>query len=379
MSNKRLLDRYVSSKSCANTIDLGTMPNSLLPHASADMFFDMVRDSSRFLQAIREVRTTDCKGVIHRLNLGEIVTEGASATNCFSLNSPLESQLTYELAKYRSGFTVSSDLLRCNIEKERLVETLMNQFRTRIGRDLERASIMGDERLPMGQGQSKMNNLFGMNDGFLRLLGSAAPAENVIDAQGAGLSSELLFAINNRVPIDYMGDIADYKLICGPRLYNAWAQSLTSRETALGDAAILSGGLYRPLGESVFYVPNWPENLDLGGGETTGTTLVFSPLSNFIYFLGMDLTLERERVPRCDHWEYTMYTLADFMVELPEMVVVVKNVDICGEPWTGCASGYGLENHNPASLATGYERKSIEWNESFVTTPCGHSNRRRVL
>jgi hypothetical protein len=349
MSTQRLLDRYVSQKSCSGSIDLGTLPNSLLPHEHADRFFDMVRDSSKLLQNIREVRTDACKGVIHRLNLGEIVSEGASATSCFSLNSPTESQLTYELTKYRSGFTIGSDLLSCNIEKGRLVETLLNQFRTRIARDMERTSIMGDESLPMGQGQSKMNNLFGQNDGFLKLLESAVPEENIIDADGAGLSTDLLYAINNRVPIDYMGDLADYRFVCGPRLYNRWAQGLTSRETSLGDAATLAGGLYRPLGDQVFWVPNWPENLDLGASETDGTTLLFTPLSNMIYFVGMDVNIERERVPRCDHWEYTMHWKADFMWELPEMVVMVKNLRVCGTPYDECQSGYGLTNHNPLS------------------------------
>jgi len=338
-----------SQKSCQPVIDLGTIPNSLMPAQYADRFFDLVRDTSKFLQNIREVRTDTCKGVIPRLNLGEIVSEGAYATNCFSLNSPIESQLSYELTKYRSGFTVTSDLLRCNIEKERLVETLLRQFQARVSRDMERASIMGDESLVMGPAQSKMNNLFGQNDGYLRLLESAVPAENVIDAAGAGLSTELLFAIHNRVPIDYMSDIADYKFICGPRLYNQWAQGLVSRDTALGDSAVLSGGLFRPLGDQVFSVPNWPENLNLGANETDGTTLIFSPLANFIYFVGMDLSIERERVPRCDHWEFTMHWLADFMVELPEMVVMVKNLTLCGEPWSGCGIGYGLTNHNPLS------------------------------
>jgi len=348
MSNKRLLDRYMSSqKSCQPVIDLGTIPNSLMPAQYADRFFDLVRDTSKLLQNIREVRTDTCKGVIPRLNLGEIVSEGAYASNCFGLNTPIESQLSYELTKYRSGFTVTSDLLRCNIEKERLVETLLRQFQARVSRDMERAAIMGDERLPMGPAQSKMNNLFGQNDGFLRLLDSAVPAENVIDANGAGLSTELLFAVHNRVPIDYMGDIADYRFITGPRQYNQWAQGLVSRDTALGDSAVLSGGLFKPLGEQVFSVPNWPEQLDLGGGETDGTTLIFSPLSNFIYFVGMDLSIERERVPRCDHWEFTMHWLADFMVELPEMVVMVKNLRLCGEPWTGCSPAYGLTQHNP--------------------------------
>lgn len=349
MSTQRLLDRYISQKSCSGSIDLGTLPNSLLPHEHADRFFDMVRDSSKLLQNIREVRTTSCKGVVHRLNLGEIVSEGASANSCFSLNSPTESQLTYELTKYRSGFTIGSDLLRCNIEKGQLVETLLNQFRTRIARDMERAAIMGDESLPMGQGQSKMNNLFGQNDGFLKLLESAVPEENIIDANGAGLSTDLLYSINNRVPIDYMGDLADYKFICGPRLYNRWAQGLTSRETSLGDAATLAGGLYRPLGDQVFWVPNWPENLDLGASETDGTTLLFTPLSNLIYFTGMDVTIERERVPRCDHWEYTMHWLSDFMVELPEMTVMVRNLRVCGTPYDQCTNGYGLTNWNPLS------------------------------
>jgi len=35
------------------------------------------------------------------------------------------------------------------------------------------------------------------------------------------------------------------------------------------------------------------------------------------------------------------------MVELPEMVVMVKNLRLCGEPWDGCATAYGLQSHNP--------------------------------
>jgi len=44
-----------------------------------------------------------------------------------------------------------------------------------------------------------------------------------------------------------------------------------------------------------------------------------------------------------------MHWLSDFMVELPEMVVMVKNLRVCGTAWDGCESGYGLQSHNPLS------------------------------
>jgi hypothetical protein len=344
--NNPALDRYLTSKSCSNTIGMGTIPNSMMLPEQADRFYDMVRDSSRLLQNIREVRTDVCKGQVHRLNLPEIVSEAASSTSCTSLRTPIESMLSYELVKYRSAFNLTSDVLRCNIQKGTLTDLLLEQFRKRIGRDMERVGIMGDTSLPMGDGQPALNNLLGANDGFLKLLCSCVPEENVIDAAGAGLSTELLFAAHNAVPVDYLNEIGDYKFIVGPRTYNKWAQGLVARETPLGDAAVISGGMFKPLGDGVFMVPNWPENLDLGADETDGTTVIFSPLSNFAYFVGMDLQLERERVPRCDQWEFTMHWLADFMVELPEMVVVIKNLRLCGSPWEGCREPYGLSSHN---------------------------------
>jgi len=340
-------------KGCASPISEATNPNAMMDRVQADRFFDLVRDSSNFLQNIRQMRVTDRKGKFHRLDLGGVVSEGANTTSCPVERRPEDSMITYDLEKYRSAFSITSDMLRYNVEGTQLLDTLLGMFRKRIAVDMERAAVMSDTSVPTGDNQSALNNLIGINDGFIRLLKDSVPASQVIDAAGAGISTDLFFEIQNRIPVEYMSEMDSYRWILGPRMYNKWAQSLITRNTGLGDQVILGGtsGL-NPLGESVFKVNNWPENLDNGAGETDGTYMLYTPLENLIYVTGYDLSIERERKPRCDSWEYTMYWNADFMVENPDMVVLVKNLRLCGTPATGlCSAGTQDANHNPANPA----------------------------
>jgi hypothetical protein len=336
-------------KGCSAPISEATLPNSMMDREQSDRFFDLVRDTSNFLRAIRTMRVDNRKGKFHRLNLGDVVSQGANTTTCPVESRPEESMLTYDLEKYGSFFSITTDMLRYNVEGPQFLDTLMGMFKKQISVDIERASIMGDTGLPVGDGQSKLNNLLGINDGFLRVLKDSVPSSQVIDASGAGLSTELLFEIQNRIPVEYMSEMDQYRWIMGPRMYNRWVQQLTSRATNLGDQIILNGGQnLNPLGESVFRVNNWPENLDNGGGETDGTYLLYTPMENLVYVTGRDLTVERERKPRGDRWEYTMWWEADFMVENPDMVVLVKNLQLCGTPATGiCSAGTQPVSHNP--------------------------------
>jgi len=336
-------------KGCQIPISEATNPNAMLDRTQSDRFFDMVRNTSNLLQNIRTMRVDNRKGKIHRLDLGGVVSQGAHATSCPQESRPTDSMLTYDLEKYGSFFSVKSDFLRYNVEREQVTQTLLGQFQKRIAVDMERAAVMGDTAIPTGDSQSDLNNLLGVNDGFIRLLKSCVPSTQIIDAAGAGISTELLFEIQNRIPVEYLSELDQYRWVLGPRLYNRWVQQLTSRATNLGDQIILSGGQgVNPLGESVFRVNNWPENLDNGGGETDGTYMVYTPLSNLIYVTGRELSIERERKPRCDSFEYTMWWEADFMVENPDMVVLVKNLRLCGTPATGiCSAGTAPVNHNP--------------------------------
>lgn len=336
-------------KGCSAPISEATLPNSMMDREQSDRFFDLVRDSSNLLQNIRTMRVDNRKGKFHRLDLGGVVSQGANTTTCPTESRPEESMITYDLEKYGSFFSVTTDMLNYNVEGPRFLDTLLSMFKKRIAVDIERASVMGDASIAVGDSQSALNNLLGVNDGFIRILKDCVPSSQIIDAAGAGLSTELFFEIQNRIPVEYMSEMDSYKWVLGPRMYNKWAQGLTSRATDLGDRIILGGtaGL-NPLGESVFKVNNWPENLDNGGGETDGTYLLYTPLENLVYVTGRNLTIEQERKPRGDRWEFTMWWEADFMVENPDMVVLVKNLRLCGTPATGiCSAGTQVTNHNP--------------------------------
>ena len=340
-------------KGCTIPISEASNPNAMLDRTQSDRFFDLVRDTSNLLRNIRTMRVDNRKGKIHRLDLGGVVSQGAHTTSCPVESRPTDSALTYDLVKYGSFFSFDSDFVKYNVEREQIVQTVMSQFQKRIAVDMERAAVMGDTSIPTGDNQSGLNNLLGVNDGFIRLLKSCVPSSQVIDAAGAGISTELFFEIQNRIPVEYMSEMDMYRWVMGPRLRNKWVQQLTARATGLGDQVILNHGRgLDPLGDSVFSVNNWPENLDNGGGETDGTYMVYTPLSNLIYVTGRELTIESERNPRCDRWDYTLWWDADFMVENPDMVVLVKNLRLCGTPATGiCSAGSQPVNHNPANPA----------------------------
>jgi hypothetical protein len=46
--------------------------------------------------------------------------------------------------------------------------------------------------------------------------------------------------------------------------------------------------------------------------------------------------MERERVPKCDLDYWVMHWTADFLIEDPNKVILIKNVDVCGTAYDAC-------------------------------------------
>lgn len=320
-----------------SAIDSTSLPNSVLNREQANRFIDLVVNESVLLQNVRVVRTNRNKGEINKLDLGNIVTEGASTTSKATTSVPTESVVTYDCEKYRSAFDLKTDFMEDNIERAGVRNTLLNMFSKRIAIDTELASIEGDNTLTVGDAQTAQNNLLGVNDGFNQILLDRVPAAQQIDASGAAPSKVLYYAMKRAIPSRYRAAKPNYTFVVPSGPYDKWRLDWSDRETAGGDTALSTAGVPGPgpWGINMLEVPLMPEDLTYGTAGTDGSIVYLTPLDNLIYFVQRDITIEFDRQPRADVWEVTIHFRVDFEVENSDLVVIAKNVAMSGNDYTG--------------------------------------------
>jgi hypothetical protein len=319
-----------------SAIDQTSLPNSVLNRKQADRFIDLVVDETVLMKNVRIVRVDQQKGEINKLDLGTIVTEGAHTTSQATTRTPTERVMTYDTEKYRSAFDLKTDFTEDNIEKSGIRDRLLSMFTKRIAIDVELAGINGDETLTTGDSQSAENNLYGVNNGFQRILTGIVPSAQQVDAAGAAPSKRLYYEMKRRIPSRYRAAKPDYVWIMPSGPADKWNLDWSDRETAGGDTALASkfGAMAGPWGIPALEVPLMPENLTYGSAGTDGSQIWLTPLKNLVYFVQRDITIEWDRKPRQDMWEVTIHFRVDFQVENGDLVVLAKNVAMSGNDYT---------------------------------------------
>lgn len=313
-------------------IDESALPNSVLDRQQADRFIDLVVDTSVLLKQIRRVRVDYAKGEINKLDLGAIVTLGASSTTSAKAMTPSDSTVGWDTVKYRSAFDLKTDFIEDNLEGANIRDRLLNMFAKRISIDTEMAAIEGDDDLTTGDIQSDENNLLGANDGFIALLNANVPAAQKVNAAGAACSFKLFYTMKRKIPSRYRVAKPDYRFLVPSSVYDKWTYDTASRVTVGGDAARVGTVPSTPLGTQMVEVPLMPEDLAYGT-LSDATTMWLTPLMNLIWFVQRDITIEWDRVPRSDQWEVTIHFRQDVQVENCAMVVTATNVRAAGSDY----------------------------------------------
>lgn len=332
------ISRLMAAKSCdyVGAISPNSLPNSVMPPEVAKQFIDETVDLSVLVKRVRVLKVDACSGRIPKLNLIGPVTHGASAKSC-PTSTPLdEKTLFYELVKYRSYFEIETDFINCNIEKEAVVNTVENMFKNGIANDSETAAISGDSGLTIGDDASDINNLLGVNDGWMKKLCACLPECNILDAAGASPSAALYFQAKNRIPMKFRKLQNQYRWIASPDVSDHWAYYWTGRDTSGGDSALATGDAPGPLGVKFLPVPLFPNCIPYGSTGDPVSHILLTPPENLIYIIGRQLKMERVREAKCDLDYFVMHWSADYLVEDPNKVVIIKNVNLCGSAYTGC-------------------------------------------
>jgi len=330
--------KELSSKSCNTQSDLSLLNNpNLEAERATAQFIQLLVDQSKLMSAVTNLTVSHCKGEIPRLDSCDLGAAGACAGDCSPNFTIEDTYLTYDLVKYVASTSWDQDMLDCNKYGTAIKDVQMDMLMTSMRNAMEVAAIMGDEDLPTGSGQSKLNNLLGVNDGWLKKACACTPETQVIDALGAGPSAELFMNARKMLPTKYKVNRGQYKYIGGPTLSDWYAQSFSNRITMGGDDVLRTGQAGSLWGNDFFEVPLWPEQLPYGGsGEVSH--ILFTPLSNLAVVHQRKLDFKTEEIISCDRFVTYGYWRQDHLILDPDAVILIKNVDFCGTAYTGCVN-----------------------------------------
>lgn len=352
--------KEMSQKSCGHgvlgqTADLSLLnnPNLEAPRQALDgQFIQLLVDQTSLLKEVTSLSRTECRGEIPRFNSCEIPAAGACAgAKCLPGFKIQDDYLTYDMVKYVVAMTFDQDMLDCNKYGEGIKNIAMQMLMTALSNAMESAAILGDEDIPTGDGQSDINNLLGVNDGWLKKFLNCTPEAQIIDAQGAGPSLALFMAAKKLLPTRFRGARGNFRFIGGPTLQDWYAETFGARITTNGDNAVVTGNVGSIWGVDFLPVNLWPE--DMVYGNDAVTHIVYTPPKNLVHMAQRKLDFKTEYDLTCDKYLTVGYFRQDVAILDPSAAVIIKNVDMCGTAWAGCRTPAtnlcATPNHNPDS------------------------------
>jgi len=329
----------------------GSQGGLMLPEQT-NKFIDLTLEYSSMLKMVRVERKTNARGELDTLNVGDVVSEGATEEpvgNAVGDSPPTDEEvkpdfakLDYTMKKIRSLFDMSTESLLDNIEAEQTLQaqadgsvageptgsfrdTIMQAYAKRISSDLELLAIKGDSTIVSTA--TKLLRLLKSNDGWDVITSTGC---HYVDAGYKNVSIKLFGDMLASLPAPYLKAIKDLRWFVGPRLYIKWMTDLAARLTVAGDQALL-GNPAAPLGIPLVMVPLIPEDKTDDDGTVTQTGLTFIWLTfpeNFIFLQRRYIETYWEFRPRRDKWENTTYSETDMMVENKDAIVKATNVKV---------------------------------------------------
>lgn len=328
------LEGEVSRKSMSKAADpllVSVMDAESLKKELATEFINMVVNESTLLQQTRTKIVNAPTGNLVKLdittNVLELATENTDSGNT---RRPTDTPLTWSTVKLRAALDYTGEWTEDNIESEGGVSTVLTAFSDAIANDHEILCISGDSSVVA---TTDYGRLVKANDGFHVLTASGTGAV-ILNAGAKRPSYQLLSDMLKQMPTKYKRDISKLRWIMSWGSAMSLVDEIAGRLTEYSEVTKQAGLsiLNKVLNIPVMIVPYLPEDLTLTGTSgTTGTFIWLADPKNFISIFQRDLSFEKERIPRSDRWELTMYIRTDYLVENTASIVKATNVSL----WSG--------------------------------------------
>lgn len=269
-------------------------------------FVTNVVDESRFVSEFgRVVTMASPVEQIDRLNLGERVMHHAQeevSPGDDKLVQITSDKIELSTQEYMIIWNESDRIAEDTIEGDGTNRTIAEMIAAQAGNDMEDFALDSDTT----SADADLNK----QEGFLRLIQLQAPGSNYVTASG-NFSTSIANSMIKAMPTKYRGTrYSDLRFAVSMNQMQNYRNTISQRETGLGDTQIQSAMMPSIFGIPVVGIPRLDDNLCF---------LTFR--QNFIVGFHRDIRRESERNPRRRRTEWTISLRVGFALENSEAVV----------------------------------------------------------
>lgn len=301
------------------SLSTGDLQNGgLLNTEQADKFITYMFDLTT-LTKLRLIRMDKPKLEVDKIGVGTRLLRKATELSTLSDASSFSlAKVTLTTTKLALPWDISRDTFKANIERSGVEDTVQRLMAMQAGNDFEDIAINGDTT-----GAASISAF----DGWRRLAKTDSGTHQVM-ASGSGISKTIFSRMIKALPNKYRSRRADLRFYVAPNIAQDYVDTLTDRETVLGDALIAEGARALAYGIPVVEVPLMPS--DVAGtyaGATGNHSDIFLTFpENFITGILEDIIVFHWFNPRKDAHEFTLFVEGTVQWENTDAIVMGRDI-----------------------------------------------------
>lgn len=306
-------NRTLISKAAIDTSALGS-GGKMSPEQAAQ-FITFMKDYSGFLRAVQFINMTKTSREIDSLDVNKrsMRRQKENADNLATGTIGIK-QRRLDAIGVIMPYDVTFQFMKENIEAAGINATLAKLFAQQFANDTVDLAFNGDET-------KSSDEFLSINNGWLKIATTDADTHKFDTEGSVDYLNKVFPGLLASMPGKYFQlykdeDKSKIKIFCSPAANRKYKQQLQERNTALGDAMLVSGHNVSYDGFEVYPVGFLPDSVQ-----------IVTPFENLIYGIyGQSLEVYHDIVPRKTRHEYTL--LADFDMEIANPDALVIGSDI---------------------------------------------------
>jgi HK97 family phage major capsid protein len=253
---------HLNNKSLLEKADLALSDlltgGGLLVEQQAVRFIRILIDRSKILGLATVVPMSAPKVSIPKIRFGSRIMRPAHEATALAVADRAKvdlSKIELDAKEVKAEVDLNNSVLEDSIEKDALRQTIMQMMGQAISRDIDELVIQGDT--------TSSDDYLALFDGML-----AKATSNIVNAGGSSLNKTILRDMIKTMPSPYLGDKAAMRFMTAMDAELDYRDSISDRQTGIGDAALQTDAAVGYSGIPVVDVPLFPENLGVGGDTT---------------------------------------------------------------------------------------------------------------
>jgi len=251
----------------------------------AEEFILLAKEQNGILKTIRVVTGIQTSYEVNSIELGEPALHGATegvAPASGDIVAPTITPKVLQPVKAIAAFDITFDMIRENLEGDKINETLNNLFAIRWGKDTVLAIFSGDNSIV---GTTRMDKAKKIIDGFIQQAEDDADVHDYTIPASPTYSGKtgVFNSMLKLLPKDYRDDRAALSFFCSQDVVDDYLDEIGEKATPLGDSVTLHGD----------ELPYKKIKLRSVYGQDTGR-IVLTPNANLIAGFGDEMTVGKD-------------------------------------------------------------------------------------